>query len=429
MAITKADKAQEVEKLFTRDFLLVSTMNLAIFFSYQMLNVGMPVYVAQLGAGTQVVGLVTTLTVGAAIVLRIFAGPLLDRMGRIGTLVWGVVVTMCAVIAYAIFPIVGVVLGFRLLQGVGWGLSSNATSTLVADVLPKKRFAEGMGYFAMTNAIASAFAPAVALKLLGHSNPALMLYVAAGVVALALIAAVVQVSCNRRDAAAAAESAADAEGAEGAGDAEGATTAGAEAETEGMAGIETFTGWETFFERRAILPGVLMGLVDVGFGAITTFIALHGAARGVEDVSIYFLMYAILTFVGRPPIGKFVDRFGYRLPAIFSGICTAGTMVLIAVSSSTLVFAIAGVLAGLGIGSAMGTFQAMAIAPVEPWRRGVATSTYMTIFDIGIASGSLVGGLIAGAVGYANMYLIVALFPLLTSVVAAIFVKKGAEER
>ena len=84
-----------------------------------------------------------------------------------------------------------------------------------------------------------------------------------------------------------------------------------------------------------------------------------------------------------------------------------------------------GVLGGLGIGTAMGTFQAMAVANVEPWRRGVATSTYMTAFDLGIAIGSLVGGIIADLAGYTAMYFAVALFPIAASVLSAVVIKKA----
>ena len=81
-------------------------------------------------------------------------------------------------------------------------------------------------------------------------------------------------------------------------------------------------------------------------------------------------------------------------------------------------FAGAGVLGGLGIGTAMGTFQSMAVARVEPWRRGVATSTYFTTFDVGIAIGSLLGGILIDAIGFTAMYFVIALFPLAVAVIS-----------
>ena len=73
----------------------------------------------------------------------------------------------------------------------------------------------------------------------------------------------------------------------------------------------------------------------------------------------------------------------------------------------------------------MGTFQAMAVATVPPWRRGVATSTYFVFFDLGIAIGSFTAGIIAGAVGYAAMFQIMAVFPIL----ACLFFLIAGKER
>ena len=195
-------------------------------------------------------------------------------------------------------------------------------------------------------------------------------------------------------------------------------------ETAGQAAKPRIT-FDTIFERRAFLPSVFILLVNMGFGCVTTFIALHAAARGVEHVSLYFLVYAITTLVTRPGIGRLIDRFGYRIPAILATLCTAGTLVLIGLASTLAAFATAGLFAGLGIGTAMGTFQSMAVASVEPNRRGVATATYMTFFDIGIAVGAGLGGVIAGALGYGGMYMVVAAFPAMAALLAALLVKPG----
>ena len=80
--------------------------------------------------------------------------------------------------------------------------------------------------------------------------------------------------------------------------------------------------------------GILIFLVNIGFGCITTFIALHAQEQGVGGVSSYFLVYAVVTLVTRPYIGKLIDRYGYRIPAILSALCTGATLVIIGASTS-----------------------------------------------------------------------------------------------
>ena len=180
------NRSGSLSEIFTRDFLLLATINLAMFFGFQMTNVGLPVYVAQLGANAGIVGLVGTVMTVTAVVVRIFAGPLLDRFGRKGALVSGSIIMAASIVSYAIFPVVGIILGVRLLQGLVWGLGSTASSTMAADVIPKPRFAEGMGYFALTNAFSSALAPAASIALVQGPGAHYMIYTAAGCAALAL---------------------------------------------------------------------------------------------------------------------------------------------------------------------------------------------------------------------------------------------------
>lgn len=182
---------------------------------------------------------------------------------------------------------------------------------------------------------------------------------------------------------------------------------------------------DTFFERRALLPSLAMALVNIGFGAITTFIALHAAEQNVPEITWYFVIYAVTTIASRPIIGKIIDRTGYRGPSIFATLCTAATLALIGISSSLPMFCFAGAIGGLGIGGAMSTFQAMAVATVPPQRRGVATSTYFVFFDLGIAVGSFAAGIIANVYSYTIMYVIMAIFPIL----ACIFFLMAGKQR
>ena len=437
-------------EIFTRDFVILATINLSMFFGFQMTNVGIPVYMAQLGASAQIVGLAATLLTVTATVVRIFAGPMLDRFGRTGLLLGGIAIMACSIFSYAVFPIVGVIMGLRLIQGIGWGAGSTASSTIAADIIPKRRFAEGMGYFAMTNALSSAIAPAVSIELAQGAGGVYMVYVAAGITCLALILAIVQVALNHRRNSSPAQPTVPVETEkkpESHQPAGGPSRQAVDREREFNPSTPTAPAsnhtpeeergfnqhantpaptskFDMVFERRAIIPGLLILLVNIGFGCITTFIALHAANQGVGNVAPYFVTYAIVTLVSRPLIGKLIDRYGYRVPAVLSTLCTAGTLALIAASNSIALFMLAGIFGGLGLGTAMSTFQAMAVASVEPWRRGVATSTFMIAFDLGIGIGQFSGGFIAGAFGYSIMFCIVALFSLIACLLSFLAVKK-----
>jgi predicted MFS family arabinose efflux permease len=65
----------------------------------------------------------------------------------------------------------------------------------------------------------------------------------------------------------------------------------------------------------------------------------------------------------------------------------------------------------------MGALQTMAVASVPPERLAVATSTYFFGLDAGISVIVAIAGAIASAVGYRNMYLIVAVLPLIACLI------------
>ena len=370
------------DRIWTRGFTVLAGINLAIFFGFNITTVGIPVYAAQLGASDVVVGLITTALTAASLVTRPLAGYAIDRTGRRTALLAGLGIMFVVTIAFALFPLVGALLALRVIYGVGWGIGSTATSTIAADVIPRKRFAEGMGFFALSTSLAAAVAPAVGIALVQNAGAVAMIAVAAAGVGVALIGAFTQRWEEHP-----------------------------RAERLGRPRLADL------FDRRALLPSGIMGLVNMAFGTITTFIALCAESRGVDGIYWYFVVFAAVSIASRPVIGRVIDRRGFFLPAILACLGVAVTVSILAVAQSAPVFCLGGVFAGLGVGTAMGVFQSMAVSRVEPQRRGMATATYMFGFDAGIGLGAAIGGVVAGWWGYQAMYLTMALFPLAALVI------------
>lgn len=366
------------KSLWTKGFILIALINLATFLGFNMITTGMPIYVAQLGASDLIAGLVISFTAGSALFIRPFSGLMLDRFGRKGILIASIASMAVIIAAYAAFPIVGFIVALRLFHGIGWGLGSTAISTIAADTIPRNRFAEGMGYFALTGALSTAVAPALSVALIQNAGANLMIIIATGCTIAALILALFE-----------------------------------RAPKFEKQGEKKKLQLSDFFDKKALLPAVVMLLMNFAFAAVITFIALHGQARGVDNIYLYFTVYAVVIIITRPITGKIIDKIGFFVPGILSALSVIITLVIVSFSTDIIMFCIAGIFAGLGFGTGMGTLQTMAVASMPPQRRGVATSTFFFGFDAGIAAGALVAGAISGAMGYANMYLIMAMFPLI----------------
>lgn len=377
------------KSIWSRDFVFLALINMTTFLGFHMTTTGMPVYVAQLGATDLIAGLATTFVAGAALFIRPFVGLMLNRYGRRGILIFSIAAMAAIIAAYTVFPILSVILALRLLHGIAWGMSSTATATLSADIIPKHRFAEGMGYFALASALAAALAPALSIAMIQSVGARPMILLASFFTVLSLILAILQ-----------------------------------RAPEAPKAPSKQRFQLSDLFDKRALLPAGMMLLLNCGFASVTTFIALHGQARGVDNIYLYFTVYAIVTIITRPVIGKMIDKIGFFLPGILSTLAVVATLVIISYSTNIVMFCIAGIFAGLGFGTGMGTLQTMAVAAVPPERRGVATSTFLFGLDMGIAAGAAVAGAIADTVGYASMYLTLTAFPIIAFLTFLLLGKK-----
>lgn len=426
--------------LWTSEFVLISLINLAVFMGFNMTNTGMPVFVDILGGTPFQVGLVMTLSTAAALATRPFTGWMVDHMSRKGILISGIVVTAVSVALFLVFPLVSAILVLRFIQGLGWGLSSTATSTVVADVLPRSRFAEGMGWFAMTTSLASAIAPALSIVLLEQAGGEVMIIVTIAFILIALIMALVgrfkrpdqsaystpsvpSVASKEAPVPAQAASSAEKPLAQPIQQPTTKTTSPSFPAEEKKASVLS-----SLFDRHAVLPSILSCLINMAFAPIATFIVLHSQEQGVTGISLYFVVYALVNIVSRPSIGRIIDRHGYFWPGLLSSIGVIVSLALIAWGQSLVVFCIAGAFCGLGFGTAMSTFQTMAVGSVHPSRRGVATSTYLFGMNGGMALGSLIAGLFVESLGYSNMYLIMAIFPIISGIVVLVVGPKGLKK-
>ena len=116
-------------------------------------------------------------------------------------------------------------------------------------------------------------------------------------------------------------------------------------------------------------------------------------------------MYAIVVLLTRPWVGKVFDRLGANIviyPAMF--IFAIGLVVLSRFHSAAA-FLVSGALVGLGNGTLFSCLQALAIKVSPAENRGVATSTYFILFDIGNSLGCTILGGVALQFSYSAMYL------------------------
>ncbi len=71
---------------------------------------------------------------------------------------------------YGITTSVILLLAIRALNGLGFGMHSTSGGAVAADVVPKSRMTEGIGYFGLYATAASAVGPVIALAIVGDGE-------------------------------------------------------------------------------------------------------------------------------------------------------------------------------------------------------------------------------------------------------------------
>jgi len=395
-----AGSSTEVKpKLWTRSFIMVTFANFFLFCGFGMLPSLLPLHFRDLGAPEAVIGFVAGVYTVACVIMRPLVGVAIDRWGRKGVLGAGLLIMCAASILFAVLPFLGLVLVIRFIQGLGWGMANTASPTLASDIIPQKRFGEGMSWFTQGNAIASVLAPGVSLALYYSFGAQVSVVVSACFFALAFV-------CSRfvktPDELAAEQAAA-----------RGGEALGQSAnEPSGKSARPKFS-LKTFIEQRSVLPACIMFFVTACYGAMTSFVPVMSEFRGISGVQWFFVVEALAVVASRPFMGKFVDTHGYRPAAVIgmAGMCLS--MTTLSFADSFPMLALGAVFNGVGYATCYATFQTMAVAGIERERRGSATATFYVGYDSGMGLGAICAGLLAGAAGYAVMYRVFACLPLL----------------
>ena len=381
-------------KLWTRSFIMVTLANFFLFCGFGMLPSLLPLHFRDLGAPEAVIGFVAGVYTLATVFMRPIVGVVIDRLGRKGVLGLGLLIMCLASIAFAVLPFVSLVLVIRFVQGLGWGMANTASPTLASDIIPQKRFAEGMSWFTQGNAIASVLAPGVSLAIYYSFGAQVSVSVSACFFALAFVCSRFVKTLDEIDV-------------------EQARNEDGKAFEPPSEKPKAKLDLRTFFEERSILPACIMFFVTACYGAMTSFVPVMSELRDIAGVQWFFVIEALAVVASRPFMGKMVDRKGYRPTALIgmAGMCLS--MLTLSFASSFSVLALAAVFNGVGYATCYATFQTMAVAGIEKQRRGSATATFYVGYDGGMGLGAICAGLLAGAAGYAVMYRVFACLPAL----------------
>lgn len=367
-----AHAGKPAAKLWTRDLVLIILVNLCVFTNHIMSLSTFPFYIQSLGGSEAIAGICAAAFAFVAVIIRPFVGWWLDNGVRKVALVVGLLLLGAAPLGYVFVPVLSMSIAFRMLHGIGPSFSNSTTATVASDVICRSRFAEGMGYFGMATALASAIAPALGLSLMEGFGFGTLYAVAAGIAGLGLV--LFAFVCTRK-----------------------------------VDVPKKKLNLRTIINRNSLPATATMLVFMLTFGALENFVAIFAAENSLPSGSIYFIVMSVMLLVVRVTLGKLVDQRG---EAIFVYTCNAAMLVaflLLAFVPNTATYILSAALAGYAFGGLEPSLQSMAVHTSTDETRGSANSTFLCGYDIGYGLGGGLAGSLITAMGYSSMWVIVSL--------------------
>lgn len=367
----------EKEKLWNSNYVKVMATNFTLFFAFYLLTPLLPLYLSETySASKDMIGLVLSGYTMVAILIRPFSGFLVDSFPRKKVLL------VCLFVCFLFFGsylVAGSLMLFaviRTLHGGPFGACTVANSTMAIDVLPASRRNEGIGFYGISNNLASAVAPTVAIFIYHYVNDFNVLFWLAFIVAgLGLIsAATLKVTPKP-------------------------------VETK-----KRKLSLDRFFLLRGWFLALNMCFFGFCWGVLSNYLAIYGKERlGITSGTGTFFMILSAGLILSRFWGNKTLREGKLTHNALEGIIlsTIGYITFIAWPSMTGYYMTAALI-GLGNGHIWPAFQNMIIAVAKHNERGTANSTILTSWDLGIGLGVLLGGVIAEYFGYTTIFCMIA---------------------
>jgi MFS family permease len=156
-------------KIWTKDFVIILFTNFVIACSLYLLLVVISAYaMEQFNSTPGKAGLAASIFIIGGLVARFLTGKWIEIIGRKKTLYIGLVITVVMTLLYCRVESINYLLLIRFFHGAGWGISTVATGTIAAGILPEERCGEGIAYYTLGGTLATAIGPFMAVFMNQH---------------------------------------------------------------------------------------------------------------------------------------------------------------------------------------------------------------------------------------------------------------------
>lgn len=363
-------KSAMADKLWNGNYLKIWTGNFLLNFSFTLIVPLLPLYLSDtFGATNDAIGMALAGYTVMALIIRLFSGYVVDNYPRKTVLLVCNFFFFLLFFGYIVAGTLTMFTIFRTLHGAPFGATTVAASTVAIDVLPSSRRSEGIGYYGLSNNLATALGPVLAIYMLhlfeGDFHALFWLSTAISFVGLMVDASI---KLPKRD----------------------------------FKPEKQVLSLDRFFLLKGWREALNMLCYSFSYGIVSTYVAIYGREElGITSgTGIFFSLFAIGLIVSRLTGAKALraNRISYN--ASLGCIASLLGYFVFAAFKNLPGYYLSAFIIGLGNGHMYPAFQNMFINLAENSQRGTANSSILTSWDAGLGLGVLLGGLLSEHFGY-----------------------------
>ncbi len=364
-------------------------------FSYALArNPVLPLFALFLGAGPEAVGLAVGISTVTGIFFKMPAGALSDVIGRKRTMLAGLFVFGLLPFAYLFIEHYQALVVVRFIHGLATAIYGPVAMAVVAEMAGERR-GEMLSWFSSVMIVGTLLGAPIGGYMLHHQAGApapglwdfrqvFLVSGAAGMAALLLGLWLLRGPEAHRG--------------------QGKTLA--ERLAAFRQGIREVAG-----DRRVVLTSAMEGVQNMGMGALEAFLPVYAVTRaGLNELEagLLWAVQIVVTMVSKPVLGRLGDRQGRKAPIAWGLACCALGLAAVPWLAGFWTLALAALVFGLGEALVTSSSAALVADLCRKRHYGAAMGTFGTIFDVGHASGPILGGLLVAALDYRLAFAVLA---------------------
>ncbi|MCC2032475.1 MFS transporter [Microbacterium allomyrinae] len=360
-----------------------------------------PVYVADvLGGGSELSGLLISLSALTSIIAMPLGGLLADRHGYRVVAVSGIVVSAAGLALLAAVPALWAAVISRLLFGLGNAAAMTLTLTWLIALAPPAQRGKSLSIFGLSVWLGLALGPQLAATVSAAAGPRAVFMACVGLELVVCVLFFFLPQPARH----------------------AATTSTSPIPTVQRRGLASL--WEVF--RAVWVPGAAAAAAWCGEGLMLGFLIVHLGAAGLPPTGVFgaasvFGVFAVSVIAARIVLARMPDRIGPLRSAAISLVLLCAGLTVIAFAGSFLFAAAGAVLMGIGFSPLYPSLTMLAARGLRSRNRALGLGLFGSFTSVGYASGALVGGLVLASTSSMWAFVLVAGLQLAALAVLTIF--------